>query len=146
MIDFFHLFSTPNFKNFIIPLFTIIITSTIKIASRKDTELKTTRNDWNFGFNLIIGAIVLVLNQIFSQVQNLCQDGAPEIQKEDIIKMFNAIILMGFFWFIAYILSIFIRKFGWREDSKELKWGLGIVLPILIGFLFLYVAVNSQNS
>lgn len=146
MIDFASILSSFYFKNLGLPIFSILMTTFIKVVSRKDHSLELTRNDLAIGINLIIASLIMLLNysvKLAEQSSNLMNNQLLE----NTTKLLNMIILVFLYSIFAFILSVFIRLYGWKKDNeKELKLWQGVIIPLVVGGLLLVMASNYTNQ
>jgi Na+/melibiose symporter-like transporter len=146
MIDFANILSNFYFKNLGLPIFSILMTTFVKVVSRKDHSLKVTRSDLAIGINLIIASLLMLINysvRLAEQSKTLLDSQLLE----NTTKLLNMMILVLLYSIFAFILSVFIRLYGWqKENEKELKLWQGVIIPLLVGGLLLVMASNYTNQ
>ncbi len=112
----------------------IVLTMIIKISSKPEYISLTPKDFLDFGFDLSISSIILVLTEIGKRVEQASLSSSTE--KASIITGVW-IILIGFV--LLMMISIFINRKGWDKAKKEPNlWG--ILLPDLLGLGYLVAA------
>jgi hypothetical protein len=122
------------------------MTTFVKVVSRKDHSLIVTRNDLAIGINLIIASLIMLINysvRLAEQSEKL----SDALLLENTTKLLNMMILVFLYSIFGFILSVFIRLYGWqKENEKELKLWQGVIIPLVVGGLLLVMASNSTNQ
>jgi len=147
MSDVSSLLTDQFFRSIGIPLIAIFLTTLLKLTGRKDTALSITKTDLDIGNNLMVAAIVVILNYSIKVASDAKAAKGTENYAEELEKVINLLFLMFFLFIVSIILSVIIRRWGWDpEDDKRPHMIWGVYLPLIIGFFSLMVAVNYANS
>lgn len=138
------LISDPLFVNFIIPMITVALGIFIRYVSRNDGHKQISKDDFAFGFNISITALILFLTSASKLAQQLgnSQSQLPQQTIQAKLAEFPYIalaIVIG-----LWGLSTVVRKVGWESDGK-LKLVLGIIIPDIVGIAFLLFVVGWIN-
>ena len=146
MVNFTEFFSNYYVKNMGIPIFSVIMITFVKVASRKDHSLKVTRNDLAVGINLIVTGMIILLNYAVKLADN-AKNLSPDLLADNTTKLLDMVVLVLLYCITAFFVSFIIRIFGWQKDNeKELSTFVGIIFPLIIGGIFLVWAVNYSNQ
>lgn len=107
----------------IVPLLSIILTIIIRILS-KPSDYKLTYVDFlDFGFDLAISAIIVLLTELH------------DIKDEDMLVLW----LLVAFFIVIMIVSIIVNRAGWNSSTDRPNL-LGVLLPDFIGIGMLLTA------
>lgn len=104
----------------IVPLVGIFITLIIKILSKPTSVPLTYRDSLDFGFDLSISSMVMVLSYAH-------KDGL-------------GIWLLLLMMIIVIIVAILVSRIGWDKINNRPKLFLGVVVPDIIGLGLLIIA------
>lgn len=107
------LLSSDDFMVFFIAVITTGIGNFVKYATRHDTHKTFSRNDFAIGTDLIVSAVIILATR----------SATPPM------------LLLAVF-LILWLTSTVIKKSGWESDG-QLKIGMGVVLPDVIGIIVL---------
>ncbi len=103
----------------------IVLTMLIKISSKPDYISLNKRDFFDFGFDLSISSIILVLTNIGNKtVQTSILSGIW-------ILMISFVLIMA--------VSVLVNRKGWIKDKQEPNL-LGVILPDILGIGLLIVA------
>ena len=146
MINFTEILSDYYVKNLGIPIFSVVMTTAVKVVSRKDHSLKVTRNDLAVGINLIVTGLIMLLNYAVKLADN-AKNITADLLADNTAKLLNMVVLVLLYCIAAFIISVLIRLYGWQKDNeKELNTFMGIIVPLIAGGFLLVVAVNYSNQ
>ena len=146
MINFTEILSDYYVKNLGIPIFSVLMTTSVKVVSRKDHSLKVTRNDLAVGINLIVTGLIMLLNYAVRLADN-SKTISPAFLADNTTKLLNMVVLVLLYCLAAFLISVLIRLFGWQKDNeKELNTFMGIIVPLIAGGFLLVVAANYSNQ
>ena len=104
----------------IVPIVGILVTQIIRILSKPTSVLLTYRDALDFGFDLSISSMVLVLS----------------CAHKDRIGILLLLLMM----LIIVVVSNLVSRIGWDKTKNEPKLFLGIIVPDIIGILLLIIA------
>lgn len=128
----------PIFIQFIVPLITVGLSVFLKFVTRNDQHVSFQKEDFAFGIDLSITALLIFIVSSAGLVQ---QSIVPGVSESVIIKV-NTIpwILLSVFLGI-WAVSTIVRKLGWEGDGKlHVFWGISV--PDIFGILVLLFVVN----
>jgi hypothetical protein len=146
MINFTEILSDYYVKNLGIPIFSVVMTTAVKVVSRKDHSLKVTRNDLAVGINLIVTGLIMLLNYAVKLADN-AKNLSADLLADNTAKLLNMVVLVLLYCIAAFLISVLIRLFGWqKENEKELSTFMGIIVPLIAGGFLLVVAANYSNQ
>ena len=146
MINFTEILSDYYVKNLGIPIFSVVMTTAVKVVSRKDHSLKVTRNDLAVGINLIVTGLIMLLNYAVKLADN-AKNLSAVLLADNTAKLLNMVVLVLLYCIAAFLISVLIRLFGWQKDNeKELSTFMGIIVPLIAGGFLLVVAANYSNQ
>lgn len=130
------------FKDFIIPLLSVFLTIAVKVVSRKDLFMKTTKEDWAIGFDLAVTALILLVSYCSKCAIDIHQTSNPNAELYK--KKLEFLPWILFFYILGlWALSTLVRRYGWEQSqNKELKIFWGVVIPDIVGLLGLLFIVN----
>ena len=134
----------PYFKNFFVTICTTCITIFVKVTTRNDSHQPFRKEDLAVGFELIITAIVLILMETTDVcIKYFKQKEMSEniVFMDKIISMPFILLFMGLF---LWILSTFVRKYGWESEEKLHKIK-GVILPDVCGLIMLILSVHFSK-
>lgn len=127
-----------NFKFLILPIVTTIFTIWIKYLCRKKKNISFKKEDFFVGLNIYIVSLVILLNNVLYQYYQYVT--GSQYNLECFYYIFDTLKLMGFNLFVLMGIVIIIRNYGWKKKD-ELNLILGIIIPILFGFVSLCYSV-----
>lgn len=114
----------------------------VKIVSRNDAHAGFAKEDVAVGLDLTLTAMVTLL--IYSvklarmvAAPSIRDGGTSEIQR----RMVKYPWLVAFLVFGLWEVSTVVRKLGWEARDK-LRWGWGIIFPLLYGLVTLVAVVS----
>jgi len=137
------LLTSTYFKYLIIPLVTTFLVIFVKSASRRDKQPFLEKEDFSFGLEMGITAVLLLfMNSVNIAQQVVLDNSLTVVATEKILTLFLVTI---FLMFGLWGMSTIVRKLGWEND-KELKIFWGIVLPDVFGLLILIYAVSTIGN
>ncbi len=137
------LLTSTYFKYLIIPLVTTFLVIFVKSASRSDKQSFLEKEDFSFGLEMGITAVLLLfMNSVNIAQQVVLGNSLTVIATEKILTLFLVTI---FLVFGLWGMSTIVRKLGWEND-KELKIFWGIVLPDVFGLLILIYVVSTIGN
>ena len=146
MINFTEILSDYYVKNLGMPIFSVVMTTAVKVVSRKDHSLKVTRNDLAVGINLIVTGLIMLLNYAVKLADN-AKNLSADLLAVNTAKLLNMVVLVLLYCIAAFLISVLIRLFGWQKDNeKELSTFMGIIVPLIAGGFLLVVAANYSNQ
>lgn len=146
MIDFSNILSDVYFKNLGIPLISVLLTTSFKVVSRKDSALKVNKNDIAVGINLIIASIIMLINYSVRVAEKVTDLTGYEVIKTSNVLL-SMLVLVMLYTLIAFGLTVYIRMYGWKEDKdSELKSFQGVFIPLFVGGVMLIIASNYTNQ
>ncbi len=137
------LLSNTYFKYLVIPLVTTFLVIFVKSASRNDKQAFLEKEDFAFGLEMGVTALLLLLANSVNIAQKVVTDDSIKIiATEKLLSMaWVAPILIFGLWGMSTI----VRKLGW-ENEKELKIFFGIILPDIFGLLILIYVVSTMGT
>lgn len=132
--------SSDIFKYFILPLSTVVLTAFIKLSSRPDKFLHFTREDFAVGINLCVTAIFVNITKCVIVATNTIN----ETESEN-IKRYSDLILSLLIWSIgmlisAFVMALLMRIYAWEFDGRRMKLGWGVLIPDIVGLVFLVIS------
>ena len=135
--------SNTYFKYLVIPLVTTFLVIFVKSASRNDKQAFLEKEDFAFGLEMGVTALLLLLANSVNIAQKVVSDESIKIiATERLLSMaWVAPILIFGLWGMSTI----VRKLGW-ENEKELKKFWGIILPDIFGLLILIYVVSTMGN
>jgi len=135
--------SNTYFKYLVIPLVTTFLVIFVKSASRNDKQAFLEKEDFAFGLEMGVTALLLLLANSVNIAQKVVSDeNIKIIATEKLLSMaWVAPILIFGLWGMSTI----VRKLGW-ENEKELKKFWGIILPDIFGLLILIYVVSTMGN
>ena len=135
--------SNTYFKYLVIPLVTTFLVIFVKSASRNDKQAFLEKEDFAFGLEMGVTALLLLLANSVNIAQKVVSDENIKIlATERLLSMaWVAPILIFGLWGMSTI----VRKLGW-ENEKELKKFWGIILPDIFGLLILIYVVSTMGN
>lgn len=143
MIEF---ISGSTFRFFWLPLFTVLLTMLIKACSKKESMRFLDKEDFAIGPNLITTSIFILVSKISIVALNIkMQPNLLDAGTEIIMRLvvYLVIMLVG-----LIVLMAVVRRFGWSLDritgQNRLKTGGGILLPDIVGLLYLVMAFTTD--
>ena len=146
MINFTEILSDYYVKNLGMPIFSVVMTTAVKVVSRKDHSLKVTRNDLAVGINLIVTGLIMLLNYAVKLADN-AKNLSADLLAVNTAKLLNMVVLVLLYCIAAFLISVLIRLFGWQKDNeKDLSTFMGIIVPLIAGGFLLVVAANYSNQ
>jgi hypothetical protein len=146
MLNFTEILSDYYVKNLGIPIFSVVITTAVKVVSRKDHSLKVTRNDLAVGINLIVTGLIMLLNNAVKLADN-AKNIPADLIAANTANLLNMVVLVLMYCIVAFLISVLIRRYGWKKDNeKELNTFFGVIVPLIVGSFLLVVAANYSNQ
>lgn len=134
--------SNQAYKAFTISTLSIFIIATIKVFSKKDNNFKYTTNDLSIGVNLIVNAIVFLLNSILDILLQYKHNTTIAIDMVWIIvhKFFLIFVCL----LLIVVVVMIVRKYGWKpEKDMELRPLPGVIFPIVVGVLAIIISLKN---
>lgn len=135
----------PYFSDFVVPLFSVFLTSGIKIVSRKDNYMSFQREDFAIGFDLLVTSLILIVVFASQTSYLIYQNQVSNIEElKTKLELFPWIILL--FIIGLWSLSTVVRLKGWEQTNNSINpvlhkfWGVG--LPTVIGIIALLITVK----
>lgn len=128
----------PFFIQFIVPLITVSLSVFLKFVTRNDQHISFQKEDFAFGIDLSITALLIFVVSSSTLVQKSTASGATQALADKV----NAIpwILLSIFAGI-WAVSTIVRKLGWEGDGKlHIIWGISV--PNVFGIIVLLFVVN----
>ncbi|MFN9109488.1 MAG: hypothetical protein ACK5XN_05385, partial [Bacteroidota bacterium] len=108
MINFTEILSDYYVKNLGIPIFSVVMTTAVKVVSRKDHSLKVTRNDLAVGINLIVTGLIMLLNYAVKLADN-AKNLSADLLADNTAKLLNMVVLVLLYCIAAFLISVLIR-------------------------------------
>lgn len=108
----------------IVPVVSIILTVIIKISSKPSFFTLGFVDYLDFGFDLSISAIIVLLTGIHGTVDNNSTLGIW-------------LILLSFM--LIMIISIIVNRLGWNKDTGQINF-IGVLIPDIIGIILLVIS------
>lgn len=132
--------SSTYFKYLVVPLLTTFLVIFIKSVSRNDRHKFLKKEDFAFGLEMGITAILLLLGNSVTIAQQTITDPTTLTKANEKLLMVGwaAPVLIFGLWGISTI----VRRLGWETDT-ELKVFWGIVFPNFFGLLILIYVVST---
>lgn len=137
------LLTSTYFKYLIIPLVTTFLVIFVKSASRSDKQSFLEKEDFSFGLEMGITALLLLLVNSVNIAQQVVLDNSLTVIATEKLLSLSWVTL--FLIFGLWGMSTIVRKLGWEND-KELKIFWGIVLPDVFGLLILIYVVSTIGN
>ena len=128
----------PFFIQFVVPLLTVALSVFLKFVTRNDHHVSFRKEDFAFGIDLAITALLLFVVSSSTVVQQSLQQGASQtvISKSHGVPWVLLSVFVG-----IWAVSTIVRKLGWETEGRlHLFWG--IVLPNTFGIIVLLFVVN----
>lgn len=134
--------ANPIFKDFFIPLVSVFLTIAVKVVSRKDSFMETTRDDFAIGFDLAVTSLILLVLYASRIAVEVNENISPKISVYK-LKLEYVPWLLCCFIFGLWALSTIVRRFGWEQNqTKVLKMWWGVMFPNILGLTALLFIVN----
>lgn len=127
--------SAPDAKYVVVPIITIVLSTFVKYFCQNDKYAVLSWDLFYWGPNLMTTALLL----IFIDYAVCCNSG----MSPDNAKNYGNLLFVYFLLFI--IMTLLIRKKGWKADGTgKVRHAhvYGVVLPDLMGFVYLYYILN----
>lgn len=146
-MNFADILSNYYVKNLGIPIFSVFITASVKVISRKDHSLNFTKSDVAVGINLIVTGMIMLVNCSIKLAETTNTLTDKTIQAQNTTKMLTMLVLVLLYCIMAVFLSVLIRKYGWKkENESELNTLMGVLIPLILGSILIVVAANYSNQ
>jgi hypothetical protein len=131
--------SSTYFKYLAVPLITTFLVIFIKIVSRNDRFTLFKKEDFAFGLNMGVTAVLILLGNCVNVAQKgLTDNNITQLANETLLKSSWIILILVFgLWGMSTI----VRRLGWKYDD-ELKIFWGIVVPDIFGLIVLIYVVS----
>ena len=131
--------SSTYFKYLVVPLLTTFLVIFIKSVSRNDRYKFLKKEDFAFGLEMGITAILLLLGNSVTVAQQTITDPTTLTKANEKLLAVGwvAPVLIFGLWGISTI----VRRLGWENDT-ELKVFWGIVFPNFFGLIILIYVVS----
>lgn len=100
------------------PIISILLTIVIKISAKPEFLTLGFIDYLDFGFDLSISSIIVLLN------------GTKDVV--GVWLLFLAFILI-------VITSTLVKRLGWNKSTKQLNF-IGVIIPDIVGIFFLFIA------
>ena len=135
--------SSTYFKFLIVPLLTTFLVIFIKSVSRNDRHTFLKKEDFAFGLEMGVTAILLLLgNSVSIAQQTMKNEDLMITANEKLLSIgWIAPILIFGLWGISTI----VRRLGWETDT-ELKVFWGIIFPNIFGLVILIYVVSTIGN
>jgi len=135
--------SNTYFKYLVIPLVTTFLVIFVKSASRNDKQAFLEKEDFAFGLEMGVTALLLLLANSVNIAQKVVSDESIKILATE--KLLSMAWVAPILIFGLWGMSTIVRKLGW-ENEKELKMFWGVVLPDIFGLLILIYVVSTMGN
>jgi hypothetical protein len=135
-------FGSRIFEFLVLPLMAAALGVFVKMVSRNDTHASFAKEDVAVGLDLALTAMVTLL--IYSiKLARMVVDAPkdPAVSADLQRRMIEYPWLVAALVFGLWGVSTVVRKLGWEERDK-LRWGAGIIFPLLYGFVSLVAVVS----
>lgn len=132
--------SSTYFKFLIVPLLTTFLVIFIKSVSRNDKHKFLKREDFAFGLEMGVTAILLLLGNSVTVAQQTLTN--PDLAVKVSEKLLSIGWITPILIFGLWGISTIVRRIGWRSDT-ELKIFWGIIFPDLFGLVILIYVVST---
>lgn len=134
------LLASPYFKDFAIPLLSVILTVILKMSSRKDTNFGFSRDDFAIGFDLSVTALVLAVAKISDIALKSKTITLTDNEKHTLENLPWFILALCF---SMYCLAMIIRKVGWNTSTPPVqkKWSVFLLFISGVGVLYLTITL-----
>lgn len=136
----FEFLSSPFFKYIILPLLTVALTIFIKVSSRPDKQTYVTREDFAVGINLCVTAIFVLVTKCVIISGNLVGNIDSGKIERYLNLLLTSALLSSAMIVSVFVLSFFIRRNAWEYDMRRMKMTWGVVIPDIVGLVFLVFA------
>ncbi len=129
MVSFATVVGHKLFLNFGVPLIAVAVSIFVKSVSRNDAHTFVKKEDFAFGFDLMISSMLIFVTSMSAMASRLALDPKNTALSE---KLEGAPWLIASFLIVLWGLSTLVRKIGWDgEDRLNYPWG--IFMPCLFG-------------
>lgn len=108
----------------IVPIVSIVLTIVIKIAAKNESETLGFVDYLDFGFDLSISAMTVILINAHSQV---------------------AVWLLLLFFLLIMIASVLVNRIGWNKHQHQINLK-GIIIPDVVGVFLLVIATLYEGG
>lgn len=132
--------SSPFFKYFLLPLLTALLTIFVKLSSRPDRRSYVTREDFAIGINLCVTAIFVIITKCVIVAGTLISVTDPDKIKRYSDLLLTMVVQSTGMIVLLFILAYIMRKLAWDYDFRGIKMGWGVVIPDIVGLVFLVVS------
>lgn len=134
-----------TFQCIVMPLFTTVLTIGIRIISRPDRMPPLDRNTFNVGINLCVTASFILATKSIMLAKAMLANAVDVADGMDILLRF----CVQFFLMVIgmFALGYYIRRYGWegyRYESPTIDILKGVIIPDLVGILYLVYVYNQQ--
>ena len=135
--------SNTYFKYLVIPLVTTFLVIFVKSASKNDKQSFLEKEDFAFGLEMGITALLLLLANSVNIAQQVIIDESYTIVATE--KLLSLAWIAPVLIFGLWGMSTIVRKLGWKNE-KELKDFWGIILPNIFGLIILIYVVSTLGN
>ena len=140
------IFSSKLFRYLAVPLITTILGILIKSVSKKDDSIWFVKDDFAFGLNMSVAAILLFLMNCVTIAEKSQVDSTFLNQTKDFL--INSSWIITGLTFGLWGISTIVRKLGWEKKTVgsaityDLKIFWGIIIPDAYGLITLIIVVS----
>lgn len=137
--------SSPIFQYLILPLLTTLLTIILKIASKNDSLLLFKREDFAVGIDLSATSLLILMSKcaIVAGILNQNNVDRDVVSNGSELLLEMIIIFIGMFIGL-FALTIIVRRIGWHKEQQRLKIFWGIILPDIIGVIYLIIVYSKS--
>lgn len=132
--------SSPFFKYFLLPLLTALLTIFVKLSSRPDRRSYVTREDFAIGINLCVTAIFVIITKCVIVAGTLISVTDPDKIKRYSDLLLTMVVQSTGMIVLVFILAYIMRKLAWEYDFRSIKMVWGVIIPDIVGLVFLVVS------
>lgn len=135
--------SNTYFKYLVVPLLTTFLVIFIKSVSRNDRHKFIKNEDFAFGLQMAVTAVLLMLGNSVTIAQGCIGD--PKLTLEANNKLLLTGWIAPVLVFGLWGVSTIVRRLGW-ENETELNIFWGIIFPDIFGLILLIFVVSTIGN
>jgi hypothetical protein len=136
------------FSGGVVPLVTLGATMFTKWISQNDRYTYNWKDFFAVGFDISTGSLILVVTQLYKTTSI----ADPALRLEQFL---DALCNTGLLLLAQLLIAVVVRKLGWQpvagatvgigRTSAELTWFWGVIVPLLMSGVMLYLALKASG-
>jgi di/tricarboxylate transporter len=132
------LLGSQVFIQFLVPLIAALLSVFLRYVSRSDKHTAGRKEDWAFGFDLSLAALLFFIVDSAAAVERVV---TYPTQQPNLDKLASTPWVLLAMFLGLWGMSTVVRKAGWEDEGRLRVFG-GIVLPNFFGILLLAFAIS----